>query len=309
VSNVQKIAPGAYLALGEALAVIYWNLRPFESFVRAALHEQPEILARLNFSATKREVATNLVDILAANERKYQAVTIGLMLEVSAMDSFPNLRQQQDAEYLTSRAAEAVSELRGWTRKHQQLVDDRARHEAQIAKEAGDAAARRNLKAGLAGLHAKFIELHAATNPQQRGRDFETLLNELFALFDLLPRRSFVLTGEQIDGSFSHDTDNYIVEARWWKKAVENSDLSVFAEKVRRKGKNALGLFISVNGFTSGALNAYSSSTPFIAMDGSHLLAVLEQRVALDDLLILMKRHMDDSGNCYMPITRVLDEI
>jgi hypothetical protein len=37
-------------------------------------------------------------------------------------------------------------------------------------------------------------------------------------------------------------------------------------------------------------------------MDGSHLLAVLEQRIALDDLLDRMKRHMDETGQCYMPV-------
>ncbi len=63
-------------------------------------------------------------------------------------------------------------------------------------------------------------------------------------------------------------------------------------------------LFVSVNGFTSGALAAYSSSTPFVVMDGSHLLAVLEQRIALDDLLDRMKRHMDETGQCYMAISQ-----
>jgi len=126
-------------------------------------------------------------------------------------------------------------------------------------------------------------------------------------LFELLPRRSFTLQGEQIDGAFTHATDNYIVEARWWKKPVERADLAVFETKVRAKGKNALGLFVSMNGFTSGALNAYRTSTPFIVMEGGHLLAVIEQRIGLDELLDRMKRHMDETGDCYLPISQALE--
>jgi hypothetical protein len=277
-STTKKIAPGAYSALTEALAVIYWNKIPFESFVRNVLREHPELLAPLNFGEKKREVAARLVDLLA------------------------------DAEDLIAKATNAVAELRTWTAKHQELVTERARHEEERAKIAAKAATSRALASKLEELRAEFFELHTASNPQQRGRDFEVLLNDLFILFDLLPRRSFVLQGEQIDGSFTHATDNYIVEARWRKDPAENSDLAVFAEKVRRKGKNALGLFVSVNGFTSGALNAYSTSTPFVIMDGGHLLAVLEQRIPLDDLLDRMKRNMDETGHCLLPIARALSE-
>ena len=41
-STTEKIAPGAYSALSEALAVIYWNKRPFESFLRTALGEMSQ---------------------------------------------------------------------------------------------------------------------------------------------------------------------------------------------------------------------------------------------------------------------------
>ena len=304
----KKLAPGAYSALSEALAVIYWNKRAFESFLRTALREHPNLVAQLNFSETKREVASRLVDQLAANERQYQAVTVGLMLEVSGMDSFPNLRGQDDSEHLIAKAKEAVAELKSWTKKHQEFITEHAMVEEERAKAAAKSANSRALAQKLEGLKATFYELHAASNPQQRGRDFELWLNELFILFDLLPRRAFVLQGEQIDGAFTHDTDNYIVEARWWKKPVERADLAVFETKVRGKGKNALGLFVSVNGFTSGALNAYRTSTPFIVMEGSHLLAVLEQRIALDDLLDRMKRHMDETGDCRLPISQALAE-
>jgi hypothetical protein len=211
--------------------------------MRNALRDYPELAARLNFALPKRETTVQLVDLLASDERRYQQLTIGLMLELSGMESFPNLRSQTDAGQLVARAVQAIAELRLWTKQHQDLVTERAQVEEDRVKVAAKVADRRVLAEKLDELKAKFYELHAATNPQQRGRDFETWLNELFTLFDLLPRRGFVLRGEQIDGAFTHDTDNYILGARWWKGPVERSDLAVFEAKVRGKGKNALGLF------------------------------------------------------------------
>jgi hypothetical protein len=97
-----------------------------------------------------------------------------------------------------------------------------------------------------------------------------------------------------------------VLEAKWWKAAMEREHLDVFASKVRRKGKNALGLYLSINGFTGGALDVYSDSTPFITMDGQDLVAVLDERVRLDDMFRQKKRHMNETGSCYFPASEML---
>lgn len=111
---------------------------------------------------------------------------------------------------------------------------------------------------------------------------------------------------EQIDGAFSFDTDDYILKAKWWKKVMGREHADVFAAKVRRKGKNALGLNVAINGFTKDALDEYADSTPFITMDGMDLLAILDERVKLDDLLRRKKRHMNETGSCYYPASQML---
>jgi hypothetical protein len=68
----KRIAPAAYDALIEALATMYWNRGPFERFLRLALRDCPELLARLSFDDYKRRVASDLVTNLAENEGKYQ---------------------------------------------------------------------------------------------------------------------------------------------------------------------------------------------------------------------------------------------
>lgn len=125
-------------------------------------------------------------------------------------------------------------------------------------------------------------------------------------LRDDQPSAAYSLEREQIDGAFSFDTDDYILEARWWHEPIGRDHLDVFKAKIARKGKNALGLYISVSGFTKDALEEYSDSTPFITMDGMDIITVLDERVRLDELLKRKKRHANETGECYFPATAMM---
>jgi hypothetical protein len=294
--TAKKIDPNAYNALADALSVIYWNKRPWARFLRGVLEDAPELLAGLDLEGgtTKRETAGRLVEKLMANERRYQALTVSLMLAVARMESFPNLEQQEDRAEMLAKAKAAVAELRKWTGRHQAVIDEHEKYAAKLAKAAADAGKSRAFSESLAKLKAEFLALHASSNPQARGKEFERFINELFGLFDLEPRAAYSLEREQIDGSFSFETDDYIMEARWWNEPIGRGHLDVFARKIERKGKNALGLFISVSGFTQDALEEYCSATPFITMDGVDFTVILDERVELRDLLRRKKRHANE---------------
>jgi hypothetical protein len=305
--TAKRLDPRAYDALADALTAIYWNRQPFERYVRGALQDVPELLARLDFSTTKRETAGQLVDLLMQHEDRYQKVTIGLMLAVAKMDEFPNLARQQDREQMIAQAREAVAELRKWTKRQQEIVDDHEEYARNLAKASEDASKSRAFSESLAELRAEFLQMYASSaEPQARGKEFEGFINKLFRLFDLEPRAAYSLEHEQLDGAFSFETDDYVLEAKWWKGAMEREHLDVFASKVKRKGRNALGLYVSINGFTKGALDIYSDSTPFITMDGGDIMAVLDERVRLDDMLRMKKRHMNETGSCYFPASAML---
>ena len=51
------ILPGAYGALSEALAALYWNKPAFHRFVRTFLRDHPELLVGIDFTGPKREAA------------------------------------------------------------------------------------------------------------------------------------------------------------------------------------------------------------------------------------------------------------
>ena len=293
----KRIAPGAYEALVEALALVFWNKDPLERFLRLELRDHPELLAGLTFTGPKRQTADELIMRLAEDESRYQAVTLDLMERVASMDDFPNLRQQADRDGLIAAANFAVGELRKWTSLYSELTEARARLQTEQAEEERRAARTRSFNRGLENMKATFVSMHAETDHQERGREFQDLLNGLFSLFDLNPRRNFVLAAEEIDGAFTFNTDDYLLEAKWEKTSASRSDVDVLDAKVRRKGKNTLGLFVAVAGFSKPAIEAHSNTGgSLIFMDGADLMAVLEGGIALTDLLEAKRRHLSETG-------------
>jgi len=153
-------------------------------------------------------------------------------------------------------------------------------------------------------LKNRFLDMFAAADPQKRGRDFEGFLNELFALWDLSPRAAYDLEHEQIDGAFTFRTDDYLLEARWWKEPLQPKELNDFRVKVDGKARNTLGLCVAVTGFTKGAIEKHSEGqSPLILMDGTDLMPILEGRIGLDEVLERKRRHAAETG---IPMFRAL---
>lgn len=225
------------------------------------------------------------------------------------METFPNIemiKDREDRELRVAEAKRAVARLRAVTRDYAESVSERERIAADEEAQRAQREAQIRFSDAIEELRQRFLALGAMSDRQSAGRELERLLTDFFVLYDMEPRLSYSLDREQIDGSLSYDTDDYIVEVRWRQEPVSRADADVFATKVRRKGKNAVGLFISVEGFSQDALDQYAEATPFLALDGSDLYLTLDQRVRLDDLIKAKKRHANETGNCFMPASSIV---
>lgn len=152
-------------------------------------------------------------------------------------------------------------------------------------------------------LKNKLIEL-TSIKPQERGFAFEKFLNELFAAYNLDPRRSFRIVGEQIDGSFQIETDVYLVEAKWHDKQIDQSELLIFHGKVQGKSAWARGLFVSYSGFTPDGLTAYSKgrSTNIIGMDSQDLFHILSGEMSLIEAINRKARRAAETGEFFVSV-------
>lgn len=140
--------------------------------------------------------------------------------------------------------------------------------------------------------------------PQQRGFAFEKFLTELFEINGLMPRASFRLVGEQIDGSFELSSETYLLEAKWTNTPIGVSDLHSFQGKIEQKAAWSRGIFISESGFSEEGLKAFGRGKKIICMDGLDLYEMLDRNIAFADVVSRKVRRAAESGN---PFVRVRD--
>ena len=159
-----------------------------------------------------------------------------------------------------------------------------------------------SLSNDLTALKQAFAKVYGTDlTPQVRGKLFEKFLQELFNRQSVKMRDPFRIVGEEIDGTFKFEGENYIVEAKWQDSGASTEQLYKFAYKVDGKMQGR-GLFISVNGFSHEGLRAvvHGKMIQTILMDGSDLSAVLEQRIDLEQMLDYKIRAAQTRGEVYV---------
>ena len=152
-------------------------------------------------------------------------------------------------------------------------------------------------------LRADFAVFKAETNRQAAGLQLEPLLNSLFRLFGLDPRKPFRIVGEQIDGSFALDNEVYLLEAKWEKDPLPEDPLLKFRGVIEGKSSFTRGVLIAINGISDQAKDAITRGKQpnFFVLDGEHLMKVLTKEVALPELLLQAQRILAEEGLVYVP--------
>jgi hypothetical protein len=130
-------------------------------------------------------------------------------------------------------------------------------------------------------------------------------------VYDLDPRRSFRLIGEQIDGSFQLRQEIYLLEAKWQDPRTAQADLLTFAGKVEGKAQWSRGLFLSYSGFSEDGLQAFARGrrTSIICMDGLDLTHVLSGRLDLVEVIERKKRRAAETGSAFVPVRELFASV
>jgi len=220
---------------------------------------------------------------------------------------FSHLGRWEDSELKIKKAKNSVSALRKQASGYFQLKEEEER--AKQRKESYEKIQKEKeySRAKLVTIKNNFLSMYTIENPMERGFAFERFLNDFFEYYDLDPRRSFKILGEQIDGAFTFENTDYLVEAKWQKDPVNAGDLYKFAGKISGKLKITMGLFVSINGFSEESLLVDApGKKSMILMDGADLMAILEERIDLTELLYRKRRYASETGNIYLKICNIL---
>lgn len=298
----QRISAQALLALKDALANIYWKKEDLKKFIELTI-ENGAIVPTIDWTLAKFESVSILIDRMATRQDIYQKDLLVLLREVSNFDDFSHLTywDKDKGGQLTIRAKEVVLKLRNQTKGYFDAIDELKNSETNRTANREKIKSTVSFAEKLRDLHSIFLDLATSDySPQKRGFEFEKLINELFHLFDLEAKGSFKITGEQIDGSFSFDSQDYLLEAKWQKSPVDAGDLYKFGGKIEGKFKTTVGLFISLDGFSKECTKTGSNIVrSMILMDGLDLVMVLDGRIKLTDMILIKRRHASDTGEIY----------
>jgi hypothetical protein len=304
---VRRVSANAIAALKDALAAAFWYRGDLYKYAKGAVGGEALFLAGIDWREQyKRDSVDAFVDRLVHHQDEYQHLLIALMVDVAAMTGFPALERVDDPKPKIEAAKEAVARLRAVVEPYEkELIEQQASRERFDAARAA-AEQQRATTARLEELKARYIEVMALA-PQPRGFALEKLLHDVFEAFDLDPRRSFRIEGEQIDGGFVLGGEYFLMEAKWQQAPTSRDDLDVFKTKVERRSENTLGLFISIAGFEPTAVDKHTGyRSPIMLMDGADLYAVLDARIELPELLSRKRRETSMSGRVLLTAAEIL---
>jgi hypothetical protein len=208
----------------------------------------------------KRDSVSTFVDRLVREQDEHEDLLLALLVDVANMTDFPRLARVEDAPVKIKAAKEAVAHLKTLVRPYERALAEQEAAREKIAAARADAADRRATRLRLAELKERYLEI-VQLQPQARGFAPEPLLRLLFDAFDLDPKASFKISGEQIGGGFTLDSEHgRVLEAKWEDRPADRAALDVFAAKVHRRSENTLGLFVAISGFSDPAVEAHSKA-------------------------------------------------
>ena len=153
---------------------------------------------------------------------------------------------------------------------------------------------------GRQALRDAFQQLYGLA-PHPRGIAFEHFLERFFEAWELQARGSFRNRGEEIDGSFVHGGQTYLLEAKWEKTPTNAQTLHAFQGKVSERPEWARGLFISYAGFSPDALSAFTAKR-ILLMDRADIMQILMRDLSFAEVLSAKLRHAAERKD---PIGRV----
>jgi hypothetical protein len=296
MNTEKKISPQAIIALKEALAVIYWKKEDLQDFIKIAIVNNT-IVGTLNWNGTKREAVRELIDRMLGRLDFYKEDLMFLLIAVTDFDDFSKMKFWDEDGSKTRNAKDAVNRLRTHTKGYIQLTKEQEEAKIRRIETEKKNIKSKSLSEDLDNLKKRFNQLAICRDLQKRGFELEKFLYDLFLLYELEPKGSFKNYGEQIDGAFTFQGTDFLLEAKW-KRQVDRSELAAFCYKVETKFKTAVGLLVTIDGVTSEAVSPDFKS--IIIMDGLDLTTILDGRVTLTDLLFRKRRKAIETGRIYV---------
>lgn len=271
---------------------------------RPLLYKRDETTGR---PLSKRKIAPLILE--AVDARPECSGVVRALIELAAnWSSFHLAENEYEARATVQKARELLGTL--------EVMEAREAQQRELARKEEIARMERE-RAELVRKHSElllmvFDDMVQSQDVQGRGYSLQDLLNRTFDLHSIPVVRSFTRNGgaEQIDGAFKLDGWHYIVECRWRKQLANIRELDGLKGQVDRSGKQTMGLFLSINGWSDNvpALLKQNPDKSIILMEGYALRCILADQVDLRDFLIAALAHLNLDSEPYLNVTAYMEQ-
>lgn len=234
---------------------------------------------------TKREIASRIIAAIE-NHANYEKIMRSIIKTASEWNQFHLSDDEYEARATVQKAREVLGVLDLWEEK-----ESKEREQAREKDEKEKKAQKENdLIKQLQLLLLTYDSISGKSgNPQMRGTILEDIVNRLFNAYDLMEQLTVAqafrrnANGEQIDGAFKLDGWHYIVEMKWTSQVSGIRELDSLYGKVSRSGKQTMGVFISINGWSSHVIDLIKQNPDksILLMSGYDLRVALTKEVDL----------------------------
>jgi hypothetical protein len=125
-----------------------------------------------------------------------------------------------------------------------------------------------------------LAELHASSDPHQRGPDFELLLQKLFRLNGFeVERDPAIARPRQTDLLARRGERLLLLEAKWQRDPIDIDDLDSMESRLRRAPRSTVGCYFSMSTYTQEALDR-AASLRKVELGGHELILFFPSEVA-----------------------------
>jgi hypothetical protein len=279
----------------------FWRKKALSAFLaRSDIEGLPAWLP----DESKRDYLTRVIEMLRATDRgRCKIVQVAQFL--AEQKAFPDLQGWEDSAEKLDAATRSVAALKSYLHEQEEsLVTEQQRQAARRRLQDAQAKARESQHT-LQSLSDKMAALAGDIGTPESGRGFEEWFYALMEFSEIAARRPYIVDGRQIDGSVTIGDTTYIVECKFTADQSGAPDIDVFRRKVETKADNTMGIFVSISGYSSVAIEAASGSrTPLLLLEHSHLYRILGGISGFRDVVERVRRHSSQTGQPYLPVNK-----
>lgn len=296
-----QITPHLVTLTHEAALKSFWRKETLRKFLRNC-HISESHLATWTAEESKRDFLDRTFTSLQRTDKGKEVIG-EMALALAEQTTFPDLRTWEDSEIKIAAAKLAVAELASLIKQQNEKVRNEREIEAARAKARAEKAAVQRGRMDLGKLQQRVADLHPTMGTAPGGYAFQDWFYDLIDFAEIENRRPYVTAGRQIDGSVTLDGTTYLVELKFTEAQAGAPDIDIFRSKIESKADNTMGLFVSMAGYSSVAIDGASGKkTTMLLLDASHIYMVLTGGMSLAEVIRRVRRHASQTGESHLPV-------